>query len=418
MSIAPPSPGSAATTRFASAAGRFAWLALVVLVFLPTLARAQVDPCDAVVEQIAEKIRRNGVKSFDLFVIDRDDPTVLKVVGNCRGGKALIVYSRHGGARPSADPAETRTAPDSSQPVPTTPGRPAGEGAAAPAPPSDPWAAGEVRECHFVYPKGWVAAPDAPTAGGGEDNGTGDVKSTAEGRSTVDGRSTADGKGTARAIAARRVMPAAGDRLAAADLELDFALRHQQPDETAADVLSRRPWDEVAAGLLTSSAKASGRLPDEEAVRREFGERGPSRSDWTWARSVASKGVFDPIGLQARHGAAAEPAPERVDAFPFRANRLFEGSRTVEASQAHVWQAGGRWLTAVALNPEWLSFEMGGRIEERPIYEYRCSIADTFPRDRFMALCAGFIERSTLGPDFPQQRCERSASGLVLAGRR
>ena len=244
MSIAPPSPGSAAMTGFAmtghvSAAGRCIWLALVALVFLsflPSLARAQVDPCDAVVEQIAEKIRRNGVKSFDLFVIDRDDPTVLKVVGNCRGGKALIVYSRHGGARPSADPAEARSAPDSPQPAsgspqpsldspqpspdspqpaPTTPRRPASQGAAAPALAPDPWAAGEVRECHFVYPKGWDAAADGPTAGSG------------------DGRAEVDGKAAARAIATRRVMPAAGDRLAAADLELDFALRHQQPIKPA-----------------------------------------------------------------------------------------------------------------------------------------------------------------------------------------
>lgn len=261
---------------------------------------------------------------------------------------------------------------------------------------ADIWAAGEVRECHFVYPQDWAASPAASPP--------------AASASTV-------GANPATVTTTRRVVPGAEDRLAAAGLALDFALRHQQPDETAADVLSRRPWEEVAAGLLTS-AKDIARLPDEEAVRREFGERGPSRGDWTWARSVASKGVFDPIGLQTRRGFVPEAAPERVDSFTFRANRLFEASRTVEASQAHVWQAGGRWLAAVALNPEWLSFEMGGRVDERPIYEYRCSVADSFPRDRFMSLCAGFIERSTLGPDFPQQRCERTSSGLGLARRR
>jgi len=153
-------------------------------------------------------------------------------------------------------------------------------------------------------------------------------------------------------------------------------------------------------------------------VQRDLGKRGPSRDEWNWARSVASKGGFDQVGLDTRRDPALGATSNRVDTFQFRVRQLFEGKQTEESNQARVWHTGGRWQVAVALNPEWLSFEMGGRLAERPIYEYRCSAADSLARDRFKAVCADFIERSTLGPDFPQRRCERTASGLAFPGRR
>ncbi len=383
MPVAPPLPRSAPLS-FGLATTTVAWLALPALLFAAAPASAQIDPCDAVVEQIAEKIRRNGVTAFDLFVIDRDEPTLLKVVGNCRGGRSVIVYARHASTVAPRDKAEPGAEVESPAPAaaPKTQAQAPGV-----------WSGGEIRECHFVYPKGWV---DEPVAGGDRDGIVAPVN---------------------RATAARRVTPPPADRLADADLQLGFALRRQQNDETAADVLSRRSWEEVSAGLLAADGVAD-LLPDEAAVQRDLGKRGPSRDEWNWARSVASKGVFDQVGLDTRRDPALGATSNRVDTFQFRVRQLFEGKQTEESNQARVWHTGGRWQVAVALNPEWLSFEMGGRLAERPIYEYRCSAADSLARDRFKAVCADFIERSTLGPDFPQRRCERTASGLAFPGRR
>lgn len=405
MSIAPPAPGSA-PMPVALVLTSVAWLVVLALLFVPAPASSQTNPCDAVVEQIAEKIRNNGVKSFNLFVIDRDEPTLLKVVGNCRGGRSLIVYARGSSASPppeSAAPA-SRSPPDS-PPVSPTDSSPVAPSGAPPVPPpgaaappgtaTDPaavWLAGEVRECHFVYPKGWAAAPAA----------TGQ----------------ADGDGDARVVttADRQVTPPVQNALAASDLQLGFTLRRQRPEETAADVLSRRSWEEFEGGLLRAD-RTTELLPDEQAVLRDRGPRGPTREEWAWARTVASKGVFDQVGLETGRDPDLARGVKRVDAFPFRVRQQFEGTRSQEANQANVWHAQRRWQVAVALNPEWLSYEMGGQLAERPIYEYRCSIADSFSRDRFKALCSAFIERSTLGPDFPQQRCERTPSGLAFQTR-
>ena len=209
--------------------------------------------------------------------------------------------------------------------------------------------------------------------------------------------------------------PPPQDGLAALDLQLRFALRRQRPDETSADVLSRRAWDDVAAGLLSPGRSVE--LESDELMAQQYRGNGPpSREEWSWARSVASKGVFDQFGLEARRDPSIRDHLKRVDQFSVRARQLFEDTSSLELSQANVWHEGQRWHVALALNPEWLSYSMGGSVAERPIYEYRCSIADTFPRDRFKQLCAGFIERSTLGPDFPQRRCERTASGFAFPG--
>ncbi len=379
----------------------FVRLAVVPLSSITLTAAAQVNPCDAVVEQIADKIRRNGVTQFDLFVVPSDEPTQLKVVGNCNQGRSKILYAR-GASREVAEPSSPpATMPSARTEPPATPSPPpaptpsaalravaGSSGAAA----DSLWANGEVRECHFVYPRGWTAGVAA------------------------DAVSTAVATDAERDEAMRLVRPPARDGLAAADLELRFALRRQRPDETSADVLSRRAWEDIASGSLAPD-RAGDLQPDEVAVQAYRGAAPPSRDEWAWARSVASKGVFDQVGLEARREAGGE-APKKVDQFPIRARQVFENTSTLEVSQANVWQEGRRWRVGVALNPEWLSFAMGGALSDRPIYEYRCSVDDAFPRERFKRLCAEFIERSTLGPEFPQRRCGATVAAPGFPGRR
>ena len=52
-------------------------------------ALAQVKPCEELKEEIAEKIRNNGVPAFDLFILPRDQETPWKIVGTCNGGQRL-----------------------------------------------------------------------------------------------------------------------------------------------------------------------------------------------------------------------------------------------------------------------------------------------------------------------------------------
>lgn len=52
------------------------------------------DNCEAVKEQIAEKIKANGVAAFTLDAVEKGTVTDKKIVGVCGGGTKDIVYQR------------------------------------------------------------------------------------------------------------------------------------------------------------------------------------------------------------------------------------------------------------------------------------------------------------------------------------
>jgi hypothetical protein len=86
------------------------FVAIAVLLALPSFVSAQGKSCDDLKAEIAKKIEANGVKNYTLDVVDKGVQTDGKVVGTCGGGTKEIVYTRTSGAGDSsAAPAPAAT---------------------------------------------------------------------------------------------------------------------------------------------------------------------------------------------------------------------------------------------------------------------------------------------------------------------
>ena len=57
-------------------------------------ALAQKKDCTELKSEIEAKIKKNGVESFTLDIVDKDAQADGKVVGTCDGGTKKIVYKR------------------------------------------------------------------------------------------------------------------------------------------------------------------------------------------------------------------------------------------------------------------------------------------------------------------------------------
>jgi hypothetical protein len=69
--------------------------AFVVLGFAATAsAQSQRKDCNELKSEIEAKIKKNGVETFTLDIVDKDAPADGKVVGTCDGGAKKIVYKR------------------------------------------------------------------------------------------------------------------------------------------------------------------------------------------------------------------------------------------------------------------------------------------------------------------------------------
>ena len=76
-------------------------IAAILLTVATTPAYAQRKPCEELKEEIAAKVRKNGVEQFTLTIVPNDEAKGRQAVGSCDGGTKKIVY------RPGA-PAPTR----------------------------------------------------------------------------------------------------------------------------------------------------------------------------------------------------------------------------------------------------------------------------------------------------------------------
>jgi len=65
--------------------------AVLALVAPPALAARS---CDEVKAEIAAKIEKKGVKAYTLEAVAKGEEGDRRVVGNCEGGKKIIVYKR------------------------------------------------------------------------------------------------------------------------------------------------------------------------------------------------------------------------------------------------------------------------------------------------------------------------------------
>ena len=61
-----------------------------------TWAQSMRKDCTELKSEIEAKIKKNGVESFSLDIVDKDAQAEGKVVGTCDGGTKKIVYKRGG----------------------------------------------------------------------------------------------------------------------------------------------------------------------------------------------------------------------------------------------------------------------------------------------------------------------------------
>ena len=59
-------------------------------------AQSMRKDCSELKTEIEEKIKKNGVESFTLAIVDKDAQAEGKIVGTCDGGTKKIVYKRGG----------------------------------------------------------------------------------------------------------------------------------------------------------------------------------------------------------------------------------------------------------------------------------------------------------------------------------
>jgi len=86
---------------------------IAVLLLASVAAYAEgAKPCDDLKAEIAKKMDANGVKSYSLEIVAKDNQDVQgKVVGTCEGGTKKIVYSKT--ATPAAAAPQAPAAPAS-----------------------------------------------------------------------------------------------------------------------------------------------------------------------------------------------------------------------------------------------------------------------------------------------------------------
>jgi outer membrane lipoprotein-sorting protein len=71
------------------------WIAAAATVLWAASAHAQAaKPCEELKSEIAKKIEANGVKSYTLDIVAKDQDGDGKIVGTCDGGTKKIVYKR------------------------------------------------------------------------------------------------------------------------------------------------------------------------------------------------------------------------------------------------------------------------------------------------------------------------------------
>lgn len=71
------------------------WIAVAATLWMSASAHAQAaKPCEELKSEVAKKIEANGVKSYTLDIVAKDQDADGKVVGTCDGGTKKIVYKR------------------------------------------------------------------------------------------------------------------------------------------------------------------------------------------------------------------------------------------------------------------------------------------------------------------------------------
>lgn len=75
---------------------------------LPASAQTQPKDCEELKREIAERIEANGVRHYQLQIVEPEATDVGRIVGSCNGGSARIAYQR--GAPPREQEVEAPVA--------------------------------------------------------------------------------------------------------------------------------------------------------------------------------------------------------------------------------------------------------------------------------------------------------------------
>ena len=86
------------------------WIAVAAAtVLLSASSHAQAaKPCEELKSEIAKKIEANGVKSYTLDIVAKDQDADGKVVGTCDSGTKKLVYKRGEAATTETKSAEAK----------------------------------------------------------------------------------------------------------------------------------------------------------------------------------------------------------------------------------------------------------------------------------------------------------------------
>ena len=69
-------------------------LVFAAALLIATPAFGQSKPCEELKSDIAKKLEANGVRSYSLEIVAKDQDAQGKIVGTCEGGSKKIVYSK------------------------------------------------------------------------------------------------------------------------------------------------------------------------------------------------------------------------------------------------------------------------------------------------------------------------------------
>ncbi|HYA12929.1 MAG TPA: DUF1161 domain-containing protein [Syntrophales bacterium] len=73
---------------------RFAFVLVVIALFICAPAFAQIKPCNELKDEIEAKLEAKGAVNYTLEIVPADEVKDQKVVGSCDGGKNKITYKK------------------------------------------------------------------------------------------------------------------------------------------------------------------------------------------------------------------------------------------------------------------------------------------------------------------------------------
>ncbi|MFT4101895.1 MAG: hypothetical protein QM674_12825 [Burkholderiaceae bacterium] len=140
-------------------------------------------------------------------------------------------------------------------------------------------------------------------------------------------------------------------------------------------------------------------------------------TDEEWKRTravVPSPGLIDGVGVVRLHFIQNDNW-KPIEPFSFRAREQGKDAATVTTEQISAWSDGVALRAQAVINPLHRSPNGGGPLADRLVYEYGCWASSEMSPAEFKSVCSAYIERSTVGPNFPAAQCVAAPEGIAFA---